>query len=151
MLYRKFSWLYRKFSWLYRWTNRRCGIFFAAEIIKDIKVFRAKGVRILTFRVTIPVGFYWKRNVPHVARGRVTPRKENTIIIGHQLTLVSARKTKTEKTPCAWCKMALTGHWYCDWLRIPRASSGIFSQSQHHPIGFCIKHKAINRKKTIWL
>ena len=59
---------------------------------------------------------------------------------------VSTDKTKTGKTPCAWCKMALTSHWYSDWLRIPRASSGIFSQSQHHPNGFCIKHKAINRK-----
>ena len=70
-------------------------------------------------------------------------------IIGKQLTLVLARKTKTGKTPCAWCKMALTSHWYCDWLRIPRASSGIFSQSQHHPIGFCIKRKAINRKNLL--
>ena len=69
-------------------------------------------------------------------------------IIGHQLTLVIERKTKTGKTPCAWCKMALTSHWYCDWLRIPRASSGIFSQSQHHPIGFCIKRKAINKKNN---
>ena len=35
-------------------------------------------------------------NVPHVARGRVAQRKENTIhIIGHQLTLVLERKTKT--------------------------------------------------------
>ena len=75
--------------------------------------------------------------------GRRTP-----YIKGHQLTLVIARKTKTGKTPCAWCKMALTSHWYCDWLRIPRASSGIFSQSQHHPIGFCIKRKAINRKNN---
>ena len=75
--------------------------------------------------------------------GRRTP-----YIIGHQLTLVLARKTKTGKTPCAWCKMALTSHWYCDWLRIPRASSGIFSQLQHHPIGFCIKRKAINRKNN---
>ena len=75
--------------------------------------------------------------------GRRTPY---IYIIGNQLTLVIERKTKTGKTPCAWCKMALTSHWYCDWLRILRASSGIFSQSQHHPIGFCIKHKAINRK-----
>ena len=77
-------------------------------------------------------GRSWMRvNVPRVALG-----------------LYQIWKTKTGKTPCAWCKMALTSHWYCDWLRIPRASSGIFSQSQHHPIGFCIKHKAINRKNN---
>ena len=100
-------------------------------------------------KVTTQVTFHWKRNVPHVARRRVAQRKENTLyIIGKQLTLVLARKTKTGKTPCAWCKMALTSHWYCDWLRIPRASSGIFSQSQHHPIGFCIKRKAINKKNN---
>ena len=101
------------------------------------------------FRVTTQVTFHWKRNVPHLAWRRVAQRKENILyIIGHQLTLVLARKTKTGKTPCAWCKMALTSHWYCDWLRIPRASSGIFSQSQHHPFGFCIKRKAINRKNN---
>ena len=33
------------------------------------------------------------------------------------------------------------------WLSVnPWASSAIFSQPQHHPIGFCIKCKAINRK-----
>ena len=101
-------------------------------------------------KITTQVTFPWKRNVPPVARGRVTQWKENTLyIIGHQLTLVLARKTKTEKTPCTWCKMSLARHWYCDWLRIPRASSGIFSQSQHHPIGFCIKRKAINRKNLL--
>ena len=133
-----------------------CG-FFSGQVgahIDDIEIRKVKRylfstLHFLQFRVTTQVTFHWKRNVPHVARGRVTQRKENTLyIIGHQLTLVLARKTKTGKTPCAWCKMALTSHWYCDWLRIPRASSGIFSQSQHHPIGFCIKHKAINRKNN---
>ena len=64
------------------------------------------------------------------------------------LGLYQIWKTKTGKTPCAWCKMALTSHWHYDWLWIPRASSGIFSQSQYHPIGFSIKRKAINRKNN---
>ena len=42
MLLRIFYWLYRKFSWLYRCADCRYRKFFAAENIKDIKIFRAK-------------------------------------------------------------------------------------------------------------
>ena len=143
--------LLRKFSWLYRCADWRCKEFFAAENIKDIKSFRAKN---FGFNISGNYSghFSLKTQCTACCSQRVAQRKENTLyIIVHQLTLVLARKTKTGKTPCAWCKMALTSHWYCDWLRIPRASSGIFSQSQHHPIGFCIKHKAINRKKNVLL
>ena len=124
--------LLRKFSWLYRCANWRCRDFFAAENIKDIKSFRAKKIG---FNIS---GNYSGRSWMRVNVARVA------------LGLYQIWKTKTGKTPCAWCKMALTSHWYCDWLRIPRASSGIFSQSQHHPIGFCIKRKAINRKKQLF-
>ena len=108
MLLRKFSWLYRCADWRYR-------DFFAAENIKEIKSFRAKK---FGFNISGNYsGRSWMRvNVPRVALG-----------------LYQIWKTKTGKTPCAWCKMALTSHWYCDWLRIPRASSGIFSRLHHPP------------------
>ena len=141
--------LLRKFSWLYRCADWRCRDFFEAENIKDIKSFWAKK---FGFNISRNYSGHFSLKTQCTARclQRVAQRKENTLyIIGHQLTLVLERKTKTGKTPCAWCKMALTSHWYCDWLRIPRASSGIFSQSQHHPIGFCIKRKAINRKNLL--
>ena len=59
---------------------------------------------------------------------------------------VSVGKTKTGKTPCAGCKMSLASHGRCIRLKIPRASSGVFRRIHHPPIGFCIQHKAINKK-----
>ena len=57
-----------------------------------------------------------------------------------------AEKTKTEKT-LALDAMSLTSHGCSSRLKIPRASSGIFSRLLHPPIGFCIQHKAINKIK----
>ena len=138
--------LLRKFSWLYRCANWRYRKFFAAENIKDIKSFRAKKIG---FNISGNYSGRFSLKTQCTARCSRVAQRNTIYIIEQQLTLVLARKTKTGKTPCAWCKMALTSHWYCDWLRIPRASSGIFSQSQHHPIGFCIKRKAINRKNLL--
>ena len=47
--------LLRKFSWLYRCANWRCRDFFAAENIKDVKVFRAKKFGFNISRVTTQV------------------------------------------------------------------------------------------------
>ena len=60
--------------------------------------------------------------------------------------LLGLQHRKTGKTPCAGCKMSLASHGRCSLLKIPRASSGIFRRLHHPPIGFCIRHKAINKK-----
>ena len=61
-------------------------------------------------------------------------------------TLCQLEKQKQKSTPCAWCKMTLTSHWCCSRQKLPEASFEIFWRLPHHPIGFCIHHKAINMK-----
>ena len=116
--------LLRKFSWLYRCANWRYRDFFAAENIKDIKSFRAK---MFGFNIS---GNYSGRSRMRVNVARVA------------LGLYQIWKTKTGKTPCAWCKMALTSHWCCDWLKIPELARGIFSQSQYQWLVRAILHQA---------
>ena len=68
---------------------------------------------------------------------------------GSQEESCSCRKDKNRKNP-----LQLLQNVSCEPLMLrpvenPWASSDIFSRPHHHPIGFCISRKAINKKNTL--
>ena len=77
---------------------------------------------------------------------RLTGYRNSESSTKSQLFFVTYWKNKNRKKPLHLMQN-VSGETLMLWLSVnPWASSAIFSQSQHHPIGFCIKCKAINRK-----
>ena len=56
-------------------------------------------------------------------------------------------KTKTIKTPSAWCKMSLTIHWCCNCQKILKQAWKFSVSHTITPFGSCIHRKAINKDK----
>ena len=86
-----------------------------------------------------------KKNRPPRQQKRQKPRKKPRAV-SSRVAPVSVGKDKNRKNPLRRMQMSLTSHGRCSRLKIPRASSGIFSRLHHPPVGFCIRHKAINKK-----
>ena len=88
-----------------------------------------------------------KKNRPLCQQKRQKPRKKPRAV-SSRVAPVSVGKDKNRKNPLRRMQMSLTSHGRCIRLKIPRASSGIFSRLHHPPYRVLHPAQGDKQKKT---